>query len=201
MTNPSSRQRGRLASTKPQLSDSNKNLVLGSKWGLTPRLTGRLTVGHNVSLTLTLTSKLHNSTFRKLKFPRTCFKLLFIILLTCLLSQYCHQKDESAKIGKRLTKRFPFSLISIQYLSLLPRLFTFTYISAMLSTSLSLSAENFDWFCLSRDMPDGNRLLAGSRPFKCTKPNFNFYLSVALFWNFYRFWINGFLDFVRLQVF
>jgi hypothetical protein len=55
MTEPSSRQRGRSISTKPQLSDSNKNLVLGPKWGFTQRLTGRLTVGHNSISTLTLT--------------------------------------------------------------------------------------------------------------------------------------------------
>jgi hypothetical protein len=53
MTDPSSRQRGLPTSTKPQLSDSNKNLVLGPRRGLTPRLTGRLTVGRNMTLTLT----------------------------------------------------------------------------------------------------------------------------------------------------
>jgi hypothetical protein len=51
MTDPSSRQRGRATSTKPQPSDSDKNLVLGPRWGLTPRLTGRLTVSRNVTLT------------------------------------------------------------------------------------------------------------------------------------------------------
>jgi hypothetical protein len=30
--------------------DSNKNLVLGLRWGLTPRLTGLLTVGRDVTL-------------------------------------------------------------------------------------------------------------------------------------------------------
>jgi hypothetical protein len=45
------RQRGRLTLIKPQLSDSNKNMVLGPRWGLTPGLTGRLTVGCNVTLT------------------------------------------------------------------------------------------------------------------------------------------------------
>jgi hypothetical protein len=45
-------QRGRPTSAKPQLSDSNKSLVLSHRLGLTPRLTGRLTVGRNVSLTL-----------------------------------------------------------------------------------------------------------------------------------------------------
>jgi hypothetical protein len=39
MTDPSSRQRGRPTSTKPQLSDSNKNLVLRPTWRLTPWLT------------------------------------------------------------------------------------------------------------------------------------------------------------------
>jgi hypothetical protein len=34
---------------------SNKNLVLGLRWGLTPRQTGRLIVGRNITLTLTLT--------------------------------------------------------------------------------------------------------------------------------------------------
>jgi hypothetical protein len=53
MTDPSSRQRGHPTSTKPQLSDSNKNLILGPTWGLTPRLTGQLTVGRNLTLTLT----------------------------------------------------------------------------------------------------------------------------------------------------
>jgi hypothetical protein len=43
-------------STKLQMSDSNKNLVLGPRWGLTPRLAGPLAVGHNVTLILTLTS-------------------------------------------------------------------------------------------------------------------------------------------------
>jgi hypothetical protein len=36
--------------TKSQLSGSNKNLALGPRRGLTPRLTGQLTVGHNVTL-------------------------------------------------------------------------------------------------------------------------------------------------------
>jgi hypothetical protein len=35
---PSSRQRGHPTATTPQLSDSNKHLVLGPKRGLTPRL-------------------------------------------------------------------------------------------------------------------------------------------------------------------
>jgi hypothetical protein len=42
-------------STKQQLSDSNKNLVLGPKWGLIPRLIGRQAVSRNVTLTLTVT--------------------------------------------------------------------------------------------------------------------------------------------------
>jgi hypothetical protein len=52
-TDPSSGHRGRPTSTNPQLSDSNKNLVLGPKWDLTPRQTGRQTVGRNITLTLT----------------------------------------------------------------------------------------------------------------------------------------------------
>jgi hypothetical protein len=49
----SSRQRGRPTWTKPQLSECNKYPVLGPRWGLTPCLTGRLTVGRNVTLILT----------------------------------------------------------------------------------------------------------------------------------------------------
>jgi hypothetical protein len=52
MIDPSSRQSGRPTSTKPKLSDSNKNRVLSPRWGLTPRLTNRLTVGCNVTLIL-----------------------------------------------------------------------------------------------------------------------------------------------------
>jgi hypothetical protein len=52
---PASRLKWRPSSTEPQMSDSNKNLVLGPRWGLTPRLTGPLTVGRN----LTLTWKIH----------------------------------------------------------------------------------------------------------------------------------------------
>jgi hypothetical protein len=47
-----SRQRWRPTLTKLQLSDGNKNLVLGPRWGLIPRLTGRMTVGRKVALTL-----------------------------------------------------------------------------------------------------------------------------------------------------
>jgi hypothetical protein len=54
-TDPSSRQRVRPTSANPELSDSNKNLVLGPRWGLTPRQTGRLT-GRNITLTLNLLS-------------------------------------------------------------------------------------------------------------------------------------------------
>jgi hypothetical protein len=54
MTDPSSRQRGHSIATKPCMSDSNKNLVLGPKWGLTPGLIGRLTVGRNVTVTCQL---------------------------------------------------------------------------------------------------------------------------------------------------
>jgi hypothetical protein len=38
---------------KPALSDSNKHLVLGPRWGLTQRLLGRLTVRRNVTFSLT----------------------------------------------------------------------------------------------------------------------------------------------------
>jgi hypothetical protein len=48
----SSRQRGRRTQIKPQQSLSNKILVLGPRWGLTPGLTGLLTVRRNVTLTL-----------------------------------------------------------------------------------------------------------------------------------------------------
>jgi hypothetical protein len=54
-TDTSSRQRGHPTSTNRQVSDDGKNLVLGPRWGLTPRQTGRLTVGRIVTLTLTLT--------------------------------------------------------------------------------------------------------------------------------------------------
>jgi hypothetical protein len=43
----------RPTSIKQQPADSNKSLVLGPRWGLTPRLTGQLTIDHNVTLTLT----------------------------------------------------------------------------------------------------------------------------------------------------
>jgi hypothetical protein len=49
---PSSPQRGRPTSTK-QPSDSNINLVLGPKLGLTQRLPGQLTISRNVTWTLT----------------------------------------------------------------------------------------------------------------------------------------------------
>jgi hypothetical protein len=55
MTDPPSPQRGLPTLTKPKLSDSNKNLVSAPRWGSTPRLTSRLTLGRNVNLTLTLT--------------------------------------------------------------------------------------------------------------------------------------------------
>jgi hypothetical protein len=51
-TDQSSCQIGRLTSTDLQLSDSNKKFVLGSRWGLTTRQIGRLTVGSNKILTL-----------------------------------------------------------------------------------------------------------------------------------------------------
>jgi hypothetical protein len=46
-----SHHRGCPTSTKLQLSNSNKNLVLDPRRGLTPRLTGQLTVSHKVTLT------------------------------------------------------------------------------------------------------------------------------------------------------
>jgi hypothetical protein len=48
----SPRQRGRATSTKLQLPDSNINLVLGPRRGLTPRLTGQLIISFIVTLTL-----------------------------------------------------------------------------------------------------------------------------------------------------
>jgi hypothetical protein len=53
MIDPSSHQRGRPTSTKQQLSDINKNQVMGHRWGLTPRLIGRLIASRNVTSTLT----------------------------------------------------------------------------------------------------------------------------------------------------
>jgi hypothetical protein len=58
MTDPSFHQRRRPTSTKPQLSDSNKNLVFGLRMGLMQRLTGQLTVGHNGTVALTWGSDL-----------------------------------------------------------------------------------------------------------------------------------------------
>jgi hypothetical protein len=52
LTHPSCRKRGSPISTNPQLSYSNKNLVLGPRCGLISRLDGWLTVGHTVTLTL-----------------------------------------------------------------------------------------------------------------------------------------------------
>jgi hypothetical protein len=49
MTDGSCRERERPTSTKPQL--TNKNLVLGPRWDLTPQLTGRLNISRNVTLT------------------------------------------------------------------------------------------------------------------------------------------------------
>jgi hypothetical protein len=46
-----SHHRGCPTLTKPKLSNSKKNLVLELKRGLTRRLTGQLTTGHNVTLT------------------------------------------------------------------------------------------------------------------------------------------------------
>jgi hypothetical protein len=62
-TDPTSRQRGRPTSTNPQLSKSILR-EKGEKWSrvpdgcLTPRRTGRLTVGRNVTSTSTLTAYL-----------------------------------------------------------------------------------------------------------------------------------------------
>jgi hypothetical protein len=59
-TDPTSRQRGRPTSTNPQLSKNNPR-DKGKNWSrvpdgcLTPGRTGRLTVGRNMALTLTLT--------------------------------------------------------------------------------------------------------------------------------------------------
>jgi hypothetical protein len=56
MTDPSSRQRERPTSTNLQLSDSNKDLILSPRWALYSKTdwpNGRLTVGRNITLTLT----------------------------------------------------------------------------------------------------------------------------------------------------
>jgi hypothetical protein len=52
---PSSHQRGRPKLTNQQLSDNNQDLVVSPRWCFVPRQTGRLTVGRNITLTLTLT--------------------------------------------------------------------------------------------------------------------------------------------------
>jgi hypothetical protein len=65
VSDPSSRQTGRPTSTKPELSKSNKNLVLGLWWGLRPRQTGRLTVGRNVTLTWQVWDETDESMCRK----------------------------------------------------------------------------------------------------------------------------------------
>jgi hypothetical protein len=54
MADHSSRQRGRPTRTTPQLSNSNKYLVMSPRWGSTPTLTEWLIVSRNVTLTLTL---------------------------------------------------------------------------------------------------------------------------------------------------
>jgi hypothetical protein len=57
-TDPTSRQRGHPTSTNSQLSKNNQS-EMGKNWSrvpdgcLTPGRTGRLTVGHNITLTLT----------------------------------------------------------------------------------------------------------------------------------------------------
>jgi ABC-type phosphonate transport system ATPase subunit len=58
---PSSRQRERPTSTNPQLSDSNKNLVVSPRRVFIPRQTGRLTVGRNIRLRLRLGLRLRLS--------------------------------------------------------------------------------------------------------------------------------------------
>jgi hypothetical protein len=45
-------------STNPHLSDSSKNLVLGPRLVLVTKTDGRLTVGRNITLILTLTLKI-----------------------------------------------------------------------------------------------------------------------------------------------
>jgi hypothetical protein len=50
----------RPTTTNPQLSESNKNVVLGPRWGLTPRETGRMTVDRNITLTLTMVESVEN---------------------------------------------------------------------------------------------------------------------------------------------
>jgi hypothetical protein len=54
MTDPSSRQRGRPTKTRPQLSNSNKLLVMSPRWGSTPRLTDWLTDWPSVAMWLWL---------------------------------------------------------------------------------------------------------------------------------------------------
>jgi hypothetical protein len=62
-TDPTSRQRGRPTTTNPQLSKNNQR-ENGKNWSrvpgecLTPRRTGRQTVGRNITLTLTLRRQL-----------------------------------------------------------------------------------------------------------------------------------------------
>jgi hypothetical protein len=55
MTDLFFRRRGRPTWTNPQFSDTNKNLVLGTRCGLTPRQNGWLPVSRNVTLILTST--------------------------------------------------------------------------------------------------------------------------------------------------
>jgi hypothetical protein len=65
-TDPTSRQRGRPKTANPQLFKNNQG-EKGNNWSrvpdecLTPGRTGQLTVGHNITLTLTLTSRLELS--------------------------------------------------------------------------------------------------------------------------------------------
>jgi hypothetical protein len=51
MAYPTPRQKGRPTLKIPELSNSTELLVMSPRWGSTPRLTDRLTVGRNVTLT------------------------------------------------------------------------------------------------------------------------------------------------------
>jgi hypothetical protein len=66
-TDPTSRQRGRPTSTNPKLSKKNNRRENGKSWSrapdecLTPGGTGRLAVGRNITLTLTLRESVSQS--------------------------------------------------------------------------------------------------------------------------------------------
>jgi hypothetical protein len=49
-TDPSCRQRERPTSTNPQLSDSNKNLVVSPRWVLYSKTDWQTSVGRNISI-------------------------------------------------------------------------------------------------------------------------------------------------------